>query len=228
MIKIFQIYFDDTQVEKLDPAFVSYDNSNPTRPDEYEFGVFMENFRNQNYLSAEYTGYVSWRFKEKTKTKGRVFIDFIKNNPGYDVYFINPTPLDTRWHNVWIQGDLCHPGIMGFVQKILDKLEYQIDLMSFKNNADTVLFCNYWVGNSDFWNQYIDFVTPLYNYISNDITIEEKAFLTQRAARFRNVNYFPFIFERMFSTFLVFNTGSVRYLPFNNNRGQTEPIMVST
>ena len=215
LVKIYQIYFEQSQSGELDPAFIPYDNSNTSRDNEYEIGVFKDNFENKNYLSAEYTGFISWRFSEKINIEGNVFIDFIKNTPGYDVYFVNPFPELVRYRNVWHLGNEHHPEIMQFTQGLLDKLDYNINLDNLINEVDTLSYCNYWVGNKKFWGEYMGFITPLYDYIKHDISPDDFKFLSQSAAKRRDANYFPFIFERMFSTFLLANTANIKYLSYN-------------
>lgn len=214
MIKIYQIYFNKSQIISLDPNFIPYYNPTLNKLKEYEIGVHIENYENKNYLNAKYTGFISWKFNEKTKISGEHFINFIEDNKGFDVYFINPFPQLSKLKNVWIQGNQYHPEIMEFTQKLFDKIGYHIILKELTNHNNTLLYCNYWVGNKIFWNEYINFIKPLYNYIKHNMTAEETYFLSKKAAKYRNANYFPFIFERMFSTFLVTNKKNLRYLAF--------------
>jgi hypothetical protein len=149
---------------------------------------------------------VSWKFNQKTKTEGRVFIDFIKNNPGYDVYFINPYPHEVLlFRNVWLQGEACHPGLIEFAQSIMNRLRYDIDLRAIENSHDTALYCNFWVGNAQFWDQYMEFTKPIFDYLRTRLSDEEKRFLNRPAdkARDATATYLSFIMERLFSTFLV-------------------------
>jgi hypothetical protein len=108
-IKISQIYYAQDHLAHLDEAFIPYDNSTPNRDGEFEIGVLQDNFLEKNHLDADFTGFVSWKFREKTGLPGNFFIDFIQQNSGYDVYFINPFPTEIRFKNVWFQGDAYHP-----------------------------------------------------------------------------------------------------------------------
>jgi hypothetical protein len=214
-IKISQIYYAEDHLAHLDEAFIPYDNSTPNRDGEFEIGVLQDNFLEKNHLDADFTGFVSWKFREKTGLPGSFFIDFIQQNSGYDVYFINPFPAEIRFKNVWFQGDACHPKVMQFTQGLLDKLDYNLQLSEFINGIETLAYCNYWVANAAFWERYMGFLQPLYQYIRNDLTLEEQQFMDHRADRVIDAHYFPFIFERMFSTFLATATPSVRYLSIN-------------
>jgi len=96
----------------------------------------------------------------------------------------------------------------------MNKLGYGIELKKLINNSDTLLYCNYWVGNEKFWQSYMNFVTPIYHYLKNDIRPEELDFLNQNATRKRDINYFPFIFEIMFSTL---RTHDITPIPYRVN-----------
>ena len=214
-IKISQIYYAQDHLAHLDEAFIPYDNSTPNRDGEFEIGVLQDTFLEKNHLDADFTGFVSWKFREKTGLPGNFFIDFIQQNSGYDVYFINPFPAEIRFKNVWFQGDAYHPKVMQFTQGLLDKLDYNLQLSEFINGIETLAYCNYWAANAAFWERYMGFLQPLYQYIRNDLTLEEQQFMDHRADRVIDAHYFPFIFERMFSTFLATTTPSVRYLSIN-------------
>ena len=54
------------------------------------YGVFRDNYYNGNYKSAEYTGYLSWKFRQKTRIWGKEFVTFIQKSEKSDVYFVNP------------------------------------------------------------------------------------------------------------------------------------------
>jgi hypothetical protein len=165
---------------------------------------------------ADYTGLLSWKFNEKTNIAGSEFIEFIKKNPGHDVYFINPLPFLINayaFRNVWYQGDFYHPGLLDFMQRIMNDLDYGIDLKGLTNDESTTLFCNYWVGNEIFWDRYMGFTKPIYDYLSTRLDESKKEFISRIADRIIGTNHIPFIFERLFSTFLS-SRRDIRYLNY--------------
>ena len=226
-LKIFQIYYSREQLSSLDNAFIPYDNAKTNRDLEFEMGVLMDHFQSNGHLAADCTGFVSWKFNEKAKMPGSTFVDFILNNPDYDVYFVNPFPDEIRFKSVWTQGDYHHPGILGFTQSILDKLDYKLQLTDIANGVDTLAYCNYWAGKASFWEEYINFLRPLYEYVSHDLTTEEQIFMDRLADKKIVANYFPFIFERMFSTFLVVTDSPIRYLSINKHLYDNGPLSFS-
>jgi hypothetical protein len=215
-IKIYQNYYAPELKKYLDPALIPHDNTSNENPEYREYWLFLKMYESGKHKEADYTGLVSWKFNEKTNIKGTEFIEFIREKPGYDVYFINPLPFLVNayaFQNVWYQGDFYHPGLLHFMQRILDKLNYGIDLKSFRNDESTTLFCNYWVGNERFWDRYIHFTKPIYECLRAKIDPDERKFVSRIADKVIGANYIPFIFERLFSTLLV-TQDYIKYLNY--------------
>jgi hypothetical protein len=64
---------------------------------------------------------------------------------------------------------------MQFTQGLLDKLDYNLQLSEFINGIETLAYCNYWAANAAFWERYMGFLQPLYQYIRNDLTLRGTA-----------------------------------------------------
>lgn len=203
-ISIYQIYYQPKHRWLLDPAFIPYDNAAALAPFCYEFDVFKRFYETGLHLQQDMLGALSWKFKEKTGLQGSVFVDFIQKNPRYDVYFVNPYLKLCRFPNVWIQGEKCHPRFIEFTQEILNQVGYNIDLQKVRNTVETTAFCNYWVGNAVFWQKYMTFTLPVYQYILYDSPPDlRQVILYQRACKKIRAPYLPFIFERLFSLLLA-------------------------
>ncbi|RME91641.1 MAG: hypothetical protein D6767_04810 [Candidatus Hydrogenedentota bacterium] len=215
MITIYQIYYQENQKKYLEKDFIPYNNEYGNAK-WFEYGVFEKEYRENPIAKEELRGYVSWKFRQKTKISGQEFLDFIKRNPGYDVYFINPYEFDAlAFPNVWYQGEFYHPGILSFSQKLLDHAGYSLDLHLLQTKPLEAAFCNYWIGNQKFWDLYMDFTIPLFEYIENKLTTEEKDFLFSKADTKIKANYIPFIMERMFSTLLATKSDTILYKKFS-------------
>ncbi|KTD53532.1 Rhamnan synthesis protein F [Legionella santicrucis] len=211
-VAIYQIFYKKKQRYCLEDSFIPYDNSDSFAPMLCEYGVFKKIFDASVHKQYGCVGAVSWKFKRKTTLSGNQFFDFIKSNPGYDVYFVNPFPRETIHHSVWTQGDLHHSEITALTQNILMQLKYDIDLFSIKNDVSNTAYCNYWVGNELFWEKYMAFTLPIYYYILYESPLYlRNTLLKKRADKKINAPYFPFIFERLFSTLLVVDP-SIKYI----------------
>lgn len=202
-INIHQIYFDPAQKPGLDPAFIPYDNCLNPHPELREYYVFKEAWSQGMMRHSDYTGLFSWKFYQKTALTGDLFKQFVFENPGYDVYHINPMSHDLLHRNVWTQGERWHPGIIELATKIMHGLGYDVDLAHMRMGGRTMAYCNYWVGSQRFWDSYMQFLNSVFDYINTKLSKEDKAFLSSRADPIIEVGYFPFIIERLFSTYLV-------------------------
>lgn len=217
-VKINQIYFKDEHEEHLDPAFHPYNNKENPFPHWAENYIIHNAYTNKLYLESDYSGYVSWKFQQKTTIDGETFINFIKDNPGYDVYFINPFPAEHYFYkNNWYHGESYHKGLFQFAESVFKNLNYNIDIENQIHKRDILLFCNYWVGNKTFWEEYMSFIQPIYNYIKADKLTSDERKLLNKVNHYKinkGINLLPFFFERLFSTFLYINK-NIKYLSYN-------------
>jgi hypothetical protein len=92
-VKIYQSFYEDSQVPKLDRAFTPYDVRESPFPYLYETYWIMQIYDSGAYDEKEYCGLVSWKFNQKTGITGDRFLEFMERNPDFDVYFINPYPF---------------------------------------------------------------------------------------------------------------------------------------
>lgn len=201
-ICIHQIYFRPEQKLKLDSDFVPFDNAGKLYPHNFEYAVFFEIYKSINWNLADLVGTVSWKFKSKTGLKGSEFIAFIEANPGYDVYFVNPFPELAIYPSVWEQGRVYHQDLVNISKTLFAQLGYSESLLGAETPPSLAAYCNYWVGNKKFWDEYISFLTPLWTALErNNLNLPQA--LGASADPNINAPYAPFIFERLFSTFLA-------------------------
>jgi hypothetical protein len=198
-----QIFFKDEQRSFLSPACIPYFNARAEEDLFLEYSVILRLFEQDFPAQADYTGVFSWRFAEKTRIAPLDFFSFCRNNPGYDVYFINPFPEQTKlYSNVWEQGEKSHCNLKKVAQNLFDELQYDINIDDIANDDATTLFSNYWIGNAFFWERYIRFTRPIYEYIRDNSTRPLVSDLKSLAPYHYPVSYIPFVMERLFSTLL--------------------------
>jgi len=205
-VAIHQIYFAEAQASALEPAFTPLPNLENPFPERREFHLFEQFYHNKSHALADLSGLVSHKFRQKTHLRGEDFIAWINANPGYDAYFINPFPHTVYWFfNLWEQGEKSHRGIMRLAQEVFDALGYPIQLKTFpRTDRQTTCFSNFWVATPQFWDEFMAFALPVYRYMLDE----------SRAARFFQPTYhdsdaeiFPFIIERLFTTFIITRPG---------------------
>ena len=209
-LAIHQIYYQPEQLNALEPEFIPYDNCVNENPEWCEYHIFRKFYHSAIKATADYNGFVSWKFKEKTGLTGEQFKQFIWDNPGYDLYAINPFPLECmRFHNIWQQGEKVHPNLIPLAKKALQRINFSTTLFNESSSMpmkhETVLFCNYWAGNTTFWNHYMAICEPVYHYLTTGLNAREKKQLNKLATKHNNTTYAPYIMERMISTLIHTN-----------------------
>lgn len=202
---IFQIYFRPEQENGLSPEFTPYFKTETEEIEWREYWTFLKNHQ-EAIASKGRTGYLSWKFETKSGVKAGKFLHFIAQNPGYDVYFLNPFPLDALlFDSIWAHGEEYHPGLIEFTASLMAKAGYSANIRHMQHPPELAGFSNYWVGNSKFWEAYINFTKPLEQYIRSGLTPSESKYLYSLADKVSNCSHIPFIFERLFTTLLIVN-----------------------
>ncbi len=203
-IAIYQITHSDLVAHKKDADFRVFDCRHDPAPEKREIYHMRTFYNSGGHEKSRLSGLVSPLFNQKTKLSGRQFISFIEANPGFDVYFINPYPqMAYLAFNVWEQGEFFHPGLCELANKALRAAGHPLDVRTVtRNSADTLLYCNYWVGSVHFWNEYMSFVGSLMQAIEEMTAEDRSRFFSKPNATTRSP-YYPYIFERTFSTFLL-------------------------
>jgi len=203
---IYQIQYSDDVIGSFDPAFIKYDCRNNPEPEKREIAHMLRFYKKGLWKSEDvgHFGIVSPKFSSKTGITGKAFVEWINANPGYDVYFINPFPQLAYWHyNVWMQGEFWHPGLSALANMLFMAAGLVIPVENMpRNTAASLLYCNYWVGNENFWHLYMTFVNKFVAAVDG-LNAADRKKLFELAPHYAQATYFPFFFERLFSTFLV-------------------------
>lgn len=222
MTAIYQIQYGDNVIGEFDSDFIRYDCRDFPESERREVAHMQRFFHQGIWKNSDLShfGLVSPKFNTKTGLSGFDFKNWIKLNPGYDVYFINPFPQLQYFHfNVWEQGEYWHPGLQELADLLFDTacLNLKVEELP-RNTGSTLLYSNYWVGNEFFWRNFIDFIDKLTGAI-DALKQEEKDRFFVRAPHYADATYFPFVFERMFSTFINLDK-SVKCLAYPYGRDE--------
>lgn len=217
-IKVFQIYYQQQQLNTLDPTFLPYDNTSNPNPALREWYIMEDLYTQQHDLQADYWGAVSWRFQEKTGITGKEFVDFVKANPGYDVYFVNPAIINEAvFANSWEQGDIHHPNISSIANTFLTKIGYtDVDVKSIVMDRTYAMYSNYFVASCEFWDRYVKFVRKIFTCAEEDAEFKHQVFAAglSNYSRDANLSNFSFLVERLTSTFIEMeNIKVLGYIP---------------
>jgi hypothetical protein len=199
-VRIFQPYLAAEQLAIVDKEFVPFNNVDNPRAELREYFLFKKIFDDIDSIDADYIGLFSYKFGEKAMLSGVDVIDFIHSNSGHDVYLFNPYPFESyTFYNIWEQAEYYHPGILDLTEEALQRAGHQIDLNSMGRTYQITLFCNFWVANKSFWKGYFDFLQPVVEFM-----LADSRYFNLTRYWHGEAAYFPFIVERLFTTYLAF------------------------
>jgi hypothetical protein len=218
--KIFQPYYNEQQRAQIDPGFEPFDNLKNPMPElrEYYINLMLRDVASSSDLDL--WGNFSPRWKEKLSgyTSADV-IERINQNPGYDVYFFNGF-IDQvlQSYNVWEQGVWHHTHLIKIMEETLPIMGIDPAVVYQPMGRDVAFYACYCVATKEFWNGYLELVTkfldcmPLY-----PLHIQNLVCSPSNYDREPTLWYFPFIQERLFSTYLLLNAGKYNVLPYHHN-----------
>jgi hypothetical protein len=215
--KIYQLFYKEEQRTHLDPAFVPYENIDNPKPELREWYIWDKEYENCKAEGLDLWGFVSWKFKEKTGLSGDRFVNFISDNPGYDVYFINPCLINEAvFLNSWEQGDLHHPNISEIGNTFLKKIGVEnVGVKEFVLDRNCTTYANYIVANENFWSHFMEFTRKLFTEAEKDSEFHTQVFgegLSNYGPD-KSLPMFTFLIERLLPTFIELS--SFKALPFN-------------
>jgi hypothetical protein len=203
--KIFQICFEKDQLNKVDPLLTPFDNTENEKPELREYHNFLKLIADGHTDDLDAWGMFGPRWEQKMRHDSKLVFDTIENNPGNDIYLFNHARIhEALTFNVWEQGELFHKGIRSVASKALEQAGYDPDIVNFIMVDEVTCYCSYFVATKEFWKDYLEFLAKIKNELEN--LPDDLATIYYGSANYGrdlNLNMFPFIVERMLSTFLV-------------------------
>ncbi|PZV09185.1 MAG: hypothetical protein DCF32_02970 [Leptolyngbya sp.] len=203
-IKLYQNCIFEADFNSLSEGFEGLDVTQNSRPWLREFQVFQELYNEGIHLNHDILGAVSINFERKSKLNGVQVRAWIENNPGYDVYVVNPFPQFAYCHfNLWQFSDnRCTFPFTEYSIRSLEECQVESLVNPDKRQSNNLLAtCSYWFGNKTFWEKYLkevvikvvdtdpsrlsaevhDFLyKPTYYYASPGVPVGNIAFLLER------------------------------------------------
>jgi len=89
---------------------------------------------------------------------------------------------------------------MSFITQLMfDKLGYSYKITDRKYSIDEFSFCNYWIANKKFWDEYILFIEPFHHLMIKNNKIYNNLFFDEEESLY---GYYPYIIERLLSEFI--------------------------
>lgn len=202
MLTIYEPQYQEGQILS-EPSFTSLHVKN-THPAWREFRILVDFHRNGEQRGRR-AGIFSPKFGLKTKVPANDFIAFCVDHGEAEVCLINPFPQIACYsYNVWMQGEIAHPGLTEVAQGLLNASGIGWDLSKTpRHDVHTLCYSNFWVGSERFWDEYVGDVL---GRIASFLESERDDPVTKRVMRGTQhtdeAPFLPFIVERLFSTYL--------------------------
>lgn len=197
------LYLADQEITET--AFSALRLHDNTHSDWREVRILVDFYRQGKHRRSGKTGIFSPKFQLKTRISGAEFIEFSDSNDDADVCIINPFPSMPYYSfNVWMQGEIAHPGLTEVAQKLLDVCGLNWDLSSIgRHGADILCHSNFWAGTECFRDEYVggvlDRIARYLEENSDSVTARSVMIGTRHTD---SAPFLPFIVERLFTTFL--------------------------
>lgn len=203
--KIFQICFEPRQIDLVEPPLTPFDNIANERPELREYWSFTKAIDNGSTKDLDAWGFLGPRWEAKLKYSANQIKQSIDENPENDVWIFNHArAVNALTYNVWEQGEFFHKGLRKVAEEVLTIAGFNSSAVNAFMTEYNTCYCSYFVARKEFWEDYIDFLSRIIvaiDSLSDDV--KEIYNSSANYARDNNLNMFPFLIERLFSTFLV-------------------------
>lgn len=203
--KIFQIYFEHRQLELIKAPLTSFDNVANERPELREYHSFLKAKELGITDNLDAWGFLGPRWEAKLKYSADEIKLAIDENPDNDVWIFNHARVvNALTYNVWEQGEFFHKGLRQVAEEVLALAGFDNSAINSFMSEYNTCYCSYFIARKEFWEDYMDFLSRILIAIDN-LPENTKEIYNSSAnyARDSNLNMFPFLIERLFSTFLV-------------------------
>ena len=182
-----------------------FDNTKNERPELREYHSFKRIIDEGHADHLDMWGVFGPRWKDKVKYPAVDVWKTIEKNPNHDVYLFNHARVvNALTYNVWEHGEYYHKGIKQVTAYALEQVIGRSDVLDVLMTDRVTCYCSYFVATKEFWLDYIRFLDAIKNVLDN-LPPEIDAIYKSSAnyGRDMTLNLFPFIVERLFSTYLT-------------------------
>ncbi len=203
--KIFQICFEPRQIELIQSPLTAFDNTANEKPELREYHSFVKATENGSTDGLDAWGFLGPRWEAKLKYSADEIKRAIDENSENDVWIFNHArAVNSLTYNVWEQGEFFHKGLRKVAEEVLTVAGFDNSAINAFMTEHNTCYCSYFVARKEFWEDYIDFLSRI--IVATDALPEDVKEIYNSSANYardNTLNMFPFLIERLFSTFLV-------------------------
>jgi len=214
-LKIYQVYFDESQIKDLD--YIPYPNNNCNVF--FENQVIVDLIQNGAHNDCEYFGVVSHGLRNKLALMNKQWA-YIENLANHSNKKFTPAKFESelRFHKPDVMSfekhkpqdtiafaDMFHPNFKNYFQYIMLKIGYEWRPTSYQN----VFYCNNFVAKKEVYEKYVnEMLLPAMEIMKGMPQLMQDSKygkpLPENLKQSFGINHYPmqtFLCERMFSYF---------------------------
>jgi hypothetical protein len=192
-------------------------NPEPIRRETAHFIKFSK-FIKSILSDSDFFTLISDSFFRKTNFSQRTIEDWVYENPGYDLYIVNPNPsLAYLNFNMWQQGEKWHSGLNHVKKVLYQELRIPPKLINRRVNNQVACYASYYFANLEFWESYSEYIEKVYTVIDSNPSLKHK--LMERTNHTTPAALFPFLMERILPEFLRSHP-HIKFKAFDYSRQQ--------
>lgn len=148
--RIFVHCHDDKTLAALDPHDTPWMNYRWTKY--ISFASDIEIVRRRLHYNCSYFGLLSWRLQTKTGQRAsEVAAKIESSNDNPDYWWVPFTGMQKRI-NVWMQGEMCEPGLYVLSQELFDRCGWDRKYMEYETPA---IFSMFFIPKSEHYEKYV-------------------------------------------------------------------------
>lgn len=203
-MKIYQCFYKNSQENLLDKHFEKLDNTKNLKPELREYYLNKICYEKATEQKLDLWGCFSINYKSKMNISGIEIINSIKKNEGYDIYFFNPFyDVSAHYYNVWENLYFHNNKSIKILEKLFPLLQIDLKNLYEPMNTDEMFYCCYFVANKRFWDGYNDIFLKYFESVDKlDDPIKKMHNFSFGYSKDNSLNFFPFIHERFFSSYI--------------------------
>ena len=225
-IKVYQIYYAESQKDKLMKGFTPYFNSKATV--NLESGLISDLSKSDEILNSNYFGVFSWKASEKLKNFNFEQIqEKVNNNLDCDIIGPNPRNYINCARRIKSEHTIRfgkHKFMDGF-NLLIKKLKLSETPHKFMTEKQKMIYFNYFIAKPEIYKHFVDTILdPAIALFQEDSEMNEMGYLPEKYKKQippknftddTGLSYYPkipFLLERLINVYIHVNDVKVGYV----------------
>ncbi|THD65569.1 MAG: hypothetical protein E7813_14340 [Bradyrhizobium sp.] len=219
-IGIYQPLFGRAVREYLDPGFMVLDWLGNPAPELRELALHHHILQSRLFERHDLTGLFSPKFFSKTGLTSCEVKDWVKQNPGHDVYCFDGRPFVPYTHyNSIERGVINHPEFEDLTRRVCRAIGFDLPSELGRQTNQQAILCNFWCASPSFWERWSrEIVLPIFELVQSDAVLARKVFCKLPYRSPTPVFLIVFIYERMMSYFIQIKGINAAMFPWTAER----------